>query len=153
MTGKNTTLLGCLWLVVFALLISVFGEVAVSNDDAMKGRLAPCPSSPNCVSSLSADEGHYIEPFRFGSSPDDAMKRLKKIIMTMARATIVTDVEGYMHAEFRSLLGFVDDSQFLLDRKNGVIHVRSASRTGYWDLGVNRSRMESIRERFIGEGK
>ncbi|HWR89995.1 MAG TPA: DUF1499 domain-containing protein [Dissulfurispiraceae bacterium] len=120
-----------------------------SNDDAMKGRLAPCPSSPNCVSSLSADEGHFIEPLRYASSPDDAMKRLRKIIMTMERATITTDVEGYIHVEFRTLLGFVDDAQFLLDSKSGVIHVRSASRTGYWDLGVNRSRIESIRERFI----
>lgn len=149
MTGKNTTLLKCLPLVVLCLLIAVFGEAVVSNDDAMKGRLAPCPSSPNCVSSLSPDEDHFIQPIRFGVSPDDAMKRLRKIIMTMERATITTDVEGYIHVEFRTLLGFVDDAQFLLDRKNGVIHVRSASRTGYWDIGVNRKRIESIRERFI----
>ncbi len=152
MMEKNTTLLGCLSLVVLCLLVAVFGEAVVSSDDAMKGRLAPCPSSPNCVSSLSADEGHFIEPLRYTSSPDDAMNRLRKIIMTMKRATIVTDVEGYMHAEFRTLLGFVDDAQFLLDRENGVIHVRSASRTGYWDIGVNRSRIESIRERVIREG-
>jgi uncharacterized protein (DUF1499 family) len=50
--------------------------------------------------------------------------------------------------EFRTSLGFVDDVEFYVDGSQKVIHLRSASRVGYWDLGVNRKRMESIRTEF-----
>ena len=69
--------------------------------------------------------------------------------MQEPRITIVREEEGYMHAEARSLLfRFVDDVEFLLDADNRLIHVRSASRTGYSDLGVNRRRVERIRTAF-----
>ena len=64
----------------------------------------------------------------------------------MPRTKIVTENETYLYAEFASnLMGFVDDVEFYLDKTAGVIHVRSASRLGQSDLGVNRQRIEAIR--------
>jgi uncharacterized protein (DUF1499 family) len=76
------------------------------------------------------------------------MERLKKVVRGMKRTTVVRETQDYIHVEFRTFLGFVDDAEFFLDGSQKVIHPRSASRVGYWDLGVNRRRMESIREEF-----
>lgn len=113
------------------------------------GRLAPCPDRPNCVSSQSADPRHAIEPFRIRKSPKAAMIDLRTVIEGMEGARVVAVFEKYLHAEFRSaLLRFVDDVEFVVDEARGVIHVRSASRLGYSDFGVNRKRLESIRLAF-----
>jgi len=50
-------------------------------------------------------------------------------------------------------MGFVDDVEFLLDEKAGVIHVRSASRLGRSDFGVNRDRVETIRRQIASAMK
>lgn len=77
------------------------------------------------------------------------MANLKTIIQNMERTTIVTEAENYLYAEFKSkLLGFVDDVEFLIDDSAKVIHVRSASRLGQSDLGVNRNRVETIRAKL-----
>ncbi|MHC1729554.1 MAG: DUF1499 domain-containing protein [Syntrophobacteraceae bacterium] len=111
-------------------------------------RMAECPDSPNCVSSLSKEKSHWIAPLAFDASPDEAFPCLKDIIRQTQRVTIVVDEEGYVRAEFRTSLGFVDDVEFELDRGNRKILMRSASRAGYWDLGVNRRRLETIRAAF-----
>jgi uncharacterized protein (DUF1499 family) len=110
------------------------------------GKLAPCPASPNCVSSQSIDREHSIEPLRYTGSPGEAMDRLKKIVIGMNRSRIITETGSYIHAEFTSaLFRFVDDVEFLLDERAEVIQVRSSSRIGYSDLGMNRKRIEDIR--------
>ena len=110
------------------------------------GKLAPCPNSPNCVSSQSTDATHKIAPLSFTSSPEEAISNLKKIIESLPRTKIITESQDYLYAEFKSaLLGFVDDVEFYLDRNTNVIQVRSASRLGQSDLGVNRQRIETIR--------
>ena len=110
------------------------------------GKLAPCPASPNCVSSQSKDRDHSIEPLRYTGSPGEAMDRLQKIIIGMERSRIITETGSYIHAEFTSaLFRFVDDVEFFLDERAAVIQVRSSSRIGYSDLGVNRKRVEDIR--------
>jgi uncharacterized protein (DUF1499 family) len=76
------------------------------------------------------------------------MAKLKRIVLGMERTTLVRESPYYFHAEFRTLLGFVDDVEFYADESQQVIHLRSASRIGYWDLGVNRRRMEAIRAEF-----
>ena len=115
------------------------------------GRLAPCKPTPNCVSSQ-ADRGdavHYLAPLPGGSEPHEAFAALKRIVRETPRVTIVRDEADYLYAEYRSrLLGFVDDVEFSLDRRGGVIHFRSASRLGRGDLGVNRARIEDIRARL-----
>jgi uncharacterized protein (DUF1499 family) len=113
--------------------------------------LAPCPNSPNCVSSLSpeSDQEHYVAPFSFSGDPAAAWDKLKTAVLAEKRVTIVVEQEDYLHAEMRSLLfRFVDDIEFSLDRDAGLIQVRSASRVGYSDFGVNRRRVERIRAAF-----
>jgi uncharacterized protein (DUF1499 family) len=109
-------------------------------------RLEPCPSSPNCVSTQAHDEGHSIVPFRYRKSRAEAKEALKEIVRSVPRTKLVEEDESYLHYEFTSLLlRFVDDVEFLFDDDTKTIHFRSASRTGYGDLGVNRARMEQVR--------
>jgi uncharacterized protein (DUF1499 family) len=112
-------------------------------------RLHACPDSPNCVSSQSSDKQHAIEPLRYSGSAESAMRQLIEAVHGMKRARVVTVDDHYVHVEFTSFLfRFVDDVEFLLDEEEKTIHLRSASRIGYSDLGVNRKRAEAIRSRF-----
>ena len=109
-------------------------------------QLSPCPSSPNCVSTQAHDEGHAIAPFRYRKSRAEAKEVLKEVIRSLPRTKLLEEDESYLHYEFTSLLlRFVDDVEFLLDDEMKTIHFRSASRTGYGDMGVNRKRMEQVR--------
>ena len=111
------------------------------------GRLAPCPDSPNCVSSLATEAGHAIAPFALDRSVGAAKEELRQAIARLPRTRLITDQENYLHFEFRSLLfRFVDDVEFHMDETTKTIHVRSASRVGHSDFGVNRRRVEAIRE-------
>jgi uncharacterized protein (DUF1499 family) len=108
--------------------------------------LGLCPSSPNCVSTQAQDEGHVITPFRYRKSRAEAKEALKEVIRSLPRTKLVEEDETYLHYEVTSLLfRFVDDVEFLFDDDTKTIHFRSASRTGYGDLGVNRTRMEQVR--------
>lgn len=114
-------------------------------------RMAPCPDSPNCVSSLAAptDRVHYSEPLTYTGDMAAAKTHLLAVLSAMPRTTIVEDDGGYLHAEARSLIfRFVDDVEFQFDEANQTIHFRSAARLGRGDLGVNRKRMEEIRAAF-----
>ncbi|NET56556.1 MAG: DUF1499 domain-containing protein [Symploca sp. SIO2E6] len=116
------------------------------NIGVQSGKLAPCPKTPNCVNSQSQDPKCRIEPLSYNSTAAEAMAKLKTVIENEQRTTIITETQNYLYAEFTSaLMGFVDDVEFLLDDNNKVIHVRSASRLGKSDLGVNRKRIETIR--------
>ncbi len=113
------------------------------------GRLSPCPSSPNCVSSQSSDPKHAVEPLRYSGSRDDARQRMLAVLNSLKRVRIVQSENDYVHAEFRSrLFGFIDDVELYFAEEDGLIHVRSASRVGYSDLGANRKRVERIRRMF-----
>lgn len=108
--------------------------------------LAPCPSSPNCVSTKAQDEGHAIAPFRYRKTRAEAKDALKDIVRSLPRTRLVEEDETYLHYEFTSLiLRFVDDVEFLFDDETKTIHFRSASRIGHSDFGVNRKRMEHLR--------
>ncbi|WP_306533055.1 DUF1499 domain-containing protein [Geobacter sp.] len=117
------------------------------NLGARNGTLSPCPSSPNCVSSQATDERHRIAPLAFRGDPDRAFTRLKQVLGRRDDTKIIEEQAGYLRVELRTTF-FVDDGEFLLDREQRVIHVRSASRVGYSDLGKNRRRMEEIRRAF-----
>ena len=112
------------------------------------GRLSSCPSSPNCVSSQVTDGGHSIAPLAFNGDPDDAFTRLKQVFGRRKDTRIIEDSPGYLRVELRTTF-FVDDGEFLLDRSGRVIHVRSASRLGYSDVGKNRRRIEEIRRELL----
>ena len=110
---------------------------------------SPCPGTPNCVSSQENNSQHRIQPLTFEGSLELAKERLHRVINSMRGTRIVTKEIVYWHVEFTTqLLQFVDDVEFYFDGSQSRIHVRSASRQGYWDLGVNRRRVETIRSRF-----
>ena len=116
--------------------------------------LPACPDKPNCVSSQapSSDQQHAIAPIAFSGDPDRAWTALQRAIAAMPRTRVVSDGHGYLHAEATSLIfRFVDDLECVIDRAASVIHVRSASRVGHGDMGVNRKRVERLRQRFARE--
>ena len=113
------------------------------------GALAPCPNKPNCVNSMATDERHAIAPLTFTGDPDAALRTLQAVVLALPGTRVITYEAEYLAVECTSqLLGFVDDVEFALDRQAKRIQVRSASRLGYSDLGVNRARIETIRSAF-----
>ena len=115
------------------------------------GKLARCKRTPNCVSSQTdpADAEHYIAPIAFKGGVADAMAAARKAVEAMEGATLIRQQGNYLYAEYRTkLLGFVDDVELAFDEKAGLLHVRSASRLGRRDFGVNRARVEALRARL-----
>jgi len=103
-------------------------------------QLAGCPDSPNCVCSFETRDSHRIDPLRGN------LDAVKGALAQMPSAEIIREEGDYLYAEFTSrLMGYVDDVEFLADPASGVVHVRSASRLGHSDLGVNAKRIEEIR--------
>lgn len=128
---------------------TLFAGNRPDNLGVTSGQLAPCPSSPNCVSSQSQDAEHSIEPLTFKTTPEVAFADLKTIVQSLERTRIITETADYLYVEFTSkLMGFVDDVEFYLDKTANAIQVRSASRLGESDLGVNRRRVETIRTKL-----
>lgn len=118
-----------------------------------EGRLAPCPGSPNCVSSDAAAAPHRVEPLWLAADAGEAWRAVRAVVGALPRVSIAREHEGYLHAECRSALwGFVDDLELHLRPEADHIAVRSASRLGYSDLGVNRRRVEAIRSRLRERG-
>lgn len=110
------------------------------NIGVKDGRLTPCPESPNCVSSYASSEQHSI------AALDANLDQIQQILLTIDAANIVERSNNYLYAEFTSsLMGFVDDVEFLYDAATNTSQVRSASRLGHSDMGVNRKRIETIR--------
>lgn len=111
------------------------------NLGVQNGQLAACPDSPNCVSSFDARESHGIAPI------SASLTSIRDALHSMDRVNIVAEQDNYLYAEFTSrLMGYVDDVEFLADDTQNIVHVRSASRLGHSDMGVNRKRIEAIRE-------
>lgn len=112
--------------------------------------LPPCPDRPNCVSTEPTSAKQRMDPIPFDGSAEFAQARLCRAIEEMPGGSIDRRDPGYVHALFTSrLLGFVDDVDLVIDETAGVIRFRSASRSGHWDLGANRRRMNELRNRFL----
>ena len=124
-----------------------------SNLGVSGERLAACSSAPNCVCSDASDEEHAIAPFRLAKPPAEAWRIAGEAVSELPRTRIVDKAAGYLHAECRSaVFGFVDDLELHLRDEGGIIAVRSASRVGYSDLGVNRRRVEKLRSSLLEKG-
>lgn len=107
-----------------------------------EGRLGTCPDSPNCVSSFESRDSHQIAPL------EASLAQVRTQVLLMPGAQIIREQDQYLYAEFTSrVLGFVDDVEFL--EQAGRTHVRSASRLGHSDLGVNRKRIEALRQALV----
>ena len=116
---------------------------------AAGGWLSGCPKSPNCVSTQATDAKHHIVPLPFEGAAEDAMDLIILVATKMRGLTLAVRQEGYLHFECRSgLFGFIDDLEFFIEPNGHEIQIRSASRLGYSDLGVNRARVKKIRQAF-----
>jgi len=116
----------------------------------VSGKLAACPDNPNCVcSEFGEDAAHHIAPLDYsGVSEQNAMGELLQIIEDLGGEVVVSN-DGYIAATFSSsLFGFVDDVEFRLEPSEDRIQIRSASRVGHSDLGVNRKRAEAMTSSF-----
>lgn len=132
---------------------TMFSGKRPENLGVEDGRLATCGRRRNCVSSQAApgDAQRYVAPIAFRGNAVDAIAAARRAVESMRRSTVVRHEGNYLHAEFRSkLMGFVDDVEFTYDEGDGVLHVRSASRLGRGDYGVNRKRVEALRARIEG---
>jgi uncharacterized protein (DUF1499 family) len=140
---------GVLGLIVLVIGVGLFKTFRVPDDLWVATRqFAPCPSRPSCVSSAAKDEVHRIEPLRYAGDPAPARQKLEQLIRGMPLATIESATPEYLHAVFQTpTMRFHDDVELLV-QPGGVIQVRSISRFGYGDHGVNRARVEGIREAF-----
>lgn len=120
-----------------------------NKEETLMTTFAPCPDKPNCVSSKADDEDHFIKPLVYEGEGGAALVRLKSVMSAMPRTTLVNDQGDFLQYEVKTrIMRFTDDVIFLVDEEKGHIDVRSASRVGHSDLGVNRKRVEEIRVLF-----
>jgi len=144
-TGNIKIFLGIMALGMAACASTQPSTQGSENPSALK----PCPRSPNCVSSQGPHGKQYILPLAYSTDPDVAYQALIGILDAEKRATIVARKKNYIHAEFVSrIFRFVDDVEFLFEPDQFVVHVRSASRSGSYDFGANRRRIEHLRRLF-----
>jgi uncharacterized protein (DUF1499 family) len=127
----------------------IFPAATLANDYNLgisNNHLGNCPTSPNCVVSQNGDEKHAIEPIHYHVDRDKAKETLLKVLSVVPRTEVVEQTDNYIHALSKSrIFKFTDDVEFYFPTSENVIHIRSASRVGESDLGVNRRRMEQIR--------
>jgi uncharacterized protein (DUF1499 family) len=108
-----------------------------------------CPDTPNCVSSLAKNPKYRVEPFKLKKDPKTSWDIVKKTVELLPRTKVVSADNSDIHAECKSMIfRFVDDLTLHLTPSNSIIHIRSAARTGYSDLGVNRRRVENLRKKL-----
>ena len=121
----------------------------VDNKSHKSISLTPCGNRPNCVSSLNFEGINFVEPISYTGSKEDAKKTLIKILGLINPRGTAISAGSYVHSEFvSSLFGFTDDVEFLIEDRHKRIQLKSASRIGFYDLGMNRRRIETIRRLF-----
>ena len=118
------------------------------------GVLTQCGSKRNCVCSQGSPAERTVAALPIGDlSPAEAFDRARDSVESLPRCTLISADPGYVRYECcTQLFRFADDVELLLDEAAGVIHVRSSSRVGYSDMGVNRKRVEEIREAYSRGG-
>lgn len=125
---------------------NIFAGTPPSNLGVHEGLLSSCPESPNCVVTQNADQSHAIAPINYQTDLATARDTLLKVLTVVPGTKVITQTDNYIRAESTSrLMGFIDDVEFYFPAEAKVIEMRSASRLGESDLGVNRRRLEQIR--------
>lgn len=129
------------------------GATTADGSEAGDSAIRACPSTPNCVSSRDVDDKHRVAPLELAVPAEAGWRAVRDAVGRIPRTRVVEASEQYIHVECRSrIFGFVDDLELALDAASGVIAVRSASRLGYSDLGVNRKRVEKLRKLLVQSG-
>ena len=115
--------------------------------------MAPCPPTPNCVSSDATDPAHWVAAFQLAVTPADGWRTARAAVAILPRTRIVSETDEYLHAECSSaVFGVVDDIELHSRPVQGIIAVRSAARLGHSDFGVNRKRVEKLRLLLRNQG-
>lgn len=105
-----------------------------------------CGNKPNCVSSVDTRKSHQVDAFELSEPLELAWRKIKELIASQTGSTVKNESKNYLKAEFKSrFFGFIDDLELHVSDDQSRIEVRSASRVGYSDMGVNRKRVEAIR--------
>ena len=142
-------------ILVSALLLTVGTSCTSKNKNGDVGLvdniLKPCPTSPNCVCSEYSNAASAVPPISISGNQKEAWTLAIATVKEIGGA-IVLKQDSYLHATFTSkIFRFVDDFELRLDQDQNVIHLRSASRVGYSDLGVNRKRVEKFKGLFAAK--
>ena len=138
---------------VFIFIIALISCARTHSTTPLLSKDTLCPSSPNCVSSDAKDIEHRVSPFKFSVEPMIAWRTVRELALELPRTRLVTERIDYLHIECRSsILGFVDDLELYFRPNEGIISVRSSSRIGYSDFGVNRRRVEELRTALSERG-
>ena len=151
------------WILIL-LVIAVVGAIAAGQAGFLtgseptdlgvhEGRLKPPSATDNSVTSQAGlypdhPQRAYadIAPLPLRGDGPATMEKLKAVVGAMEGARIVRSEPGYLYAQYTTrLMKFVDDVEFWFDAQAGVIQVRSASRLGKGDMGLNRKRIEAVR--------
>lgn len=146
------------FIIIFTLIFTtigvffVLGLISQSGEanGLVQGKLTRCPDKPNCMcTEYVTDSTHYISPLVFSeTSHSKALSRLKNSVRELG-GSIQEESENYLAATFTSsIFRFVDDLEFRVDTEHEIIHIRSASRAGYSDGGINQKRIEQIKKLF-----
>ncbi len=137
-------------IVLTFLILAGCGGDMKNNSNLINGIFKSCPSSPNCVSSM--EEGKkYIQPLRYSVERNKALATITQVVSTLPGASLVEEQGGYLHYTVKSrVFGFIDDLEIYLPEGEQTVHLRSASRVGYSDFGVNRNRLEKV-EKMLQE--
>lgn len=155
-------LLGLAALILLGARFGLFAGSPPSDLGVNAGRLKAPSLSRNSVSSQAALYPSHpqldyarIAPLPVLSADATAsMQTLIGVLKTMPEIRLVRQQPDYLYAEARTpWLQFVDDLEFWLDPQAGAIEVRSASRLGREDFGVNRQRLERIRAAYLAAAK
>lgn len=149
---KTASIFLSILLVAFIVLFFSFGAISKTGaaSGLVGGMLSKCSNKPNCVCSEHKDDAsHYINPIILPQNITfDAFPLLKSVIRDMG-GKVQLKSDNYLAATFTSsLFKFVDDLEIRIDPTKNTIHIRSASRVGYSDMGVNKKRTELLKKLF-----
>ena len=154
---SNLSRIPSIWKTLLAILVAMAvngcAGFQVENDMNLHEQLFKCPDRPNCVSSDAKDSRHAIDPMVLIGDAATGWAAVQALVSRLSRSTVVKATDRYLHVTFKSrLFRFIDDLELKLDLQSGTISIRSASRAGYFDLGVNRRRVESLRKQMTADG-
>ncbi|QFI37497.1 DUF1499 domain-containing protein [Moritella marina ATCC 15381] len=136
---RSTFVLAC------GLMLTACTGARPHNLGVVNATLTPCPETPNCVSSDSLDESHYVPAFKLEASSEQVWSEIKVYLDSQSNMEIVRELKDYLYVESTStLMRFVDDFELHLREQDGIIAVRSASRYGKSDFGVNKERVDDL---------
>ncbi len=141
--------------IVVTVIVAVVVFVLVKNSNIPSGlglnsgKLAPMPTSPNAVSSQTADEEKRVAPFPFKGDVQETKEAIKQALLAYENIEIQTEDQNYIHAiSTTKTMKYHDDLEFYFDEQAGLVHFRSASRVGYSDMGLNRERYSRLKSLY-----